>query len=87
MLKCHALISGSAAAAVTQCTSCGFKREGRVLPGRYSCSGPLCWNAVGLGGVPHSGNEESKGDSRLNDPSSSTPPGTAVTAGFPVASG
>lgn len=44
------------------------------LPGHYSCSEPLCWSAAGLEGVPHSGSEERKDDSRLTGPSSSIPP-------------
>lgn len=58
-----------------------------VLPGRYSCSGPLCWSAAGLGDALHSGSAERKGGSRLIDPSSSTPPWTGGTAGLPAASG
>lgn len=77
----------SATAALTQCISCGLDWEVSVLPGHYNCSGPLYWSAAGLGGVLCSGSGESKGDSRLIDPSSSTPPWTAGTAGLPAASG
>lgn len=79
--------AAAAAADLTQCIRCGLDSRGSVLPGRYSCSGPLCWSAAGLGGVPHSGSGESTDDSRLIDPSSSTPPWTAGTAGLPAASG
>ena len=66
--------SAAAAADLTQCIRCGLGSQVSVLPGRYSCSGPLCWSAAGLGGVLHSGSGESKDDSRLIDLSSSTPP-------------
>ena len=68
-------------------SSCGLETEVPRLPGRYSCSGPLCWSVVGFGGVLCSGSGKSKGGSRLIGPSSSTPPEIAGTAGLPAESG
>lgn len=57
------------------------------LPGRYSCSEPLCSSAAGLGDVQHNGSGESTDDSRPIVLSSNTPPWTALTAGLPAALG